>query len=404
MAGAEAQRDAPAFPILSSHAWEGRRGIAQENDAQAASYGSYGSMKNGIPRQGKEDVSRLKEVPLTQSQPLRLHPSQQHPPLQESPTDAVAFHRAELQLACAAVRARCAERAAARKSELDEVWKQIAGFRSGVEELEEQCFGTSALGLALLRNLREEVCSLRAEAELLRKRNSFLTLRGVAEDPPPVDGGGSEQGQLDEIRDATRSEMETDMQELQQLLSSKAQAAASKRAALLTRCLNEVRTRLDAGRQRIAEVERDLGVLEPATQLCKQEMQQTESEREELHEELLRLQRTSAGMRAELTQLQTVRDAVLKAPENIAQKLQAKSPGRSNSVPRLRSCGGGVKLEKEATEQHIENYAALQRRLAAVAPQLMPLCTRARGEMEELLQSCSRLEMRVHRLEMVAPT
>merc|ERR1711988_1417878 len=70
----------------------------------------------------------------------------------------------------------------------------------------------------------------------------------------------------------------------------------------------------------------------------------------------------------------------------------------------LASTGSTSKaFENSGVNASLERFAVLQRRLAAAAPQLMPLCMRARSEMEELVRCCRHLEERQRRLQQVAP-
>eukprot|EP00434_Breviolum_minutum_P030125 symbB.v1.2.026644.t1/scaffold2679.1/size73150/1 len=100
-----------------------------------------------------------------------------------------------------------------------------------------------------------------------------------------------------------------------------------------------------------------------------------------LQGELDKLRQASGGIRAEIVHLREVKDAVNELPPEDS-KASRMSVGRGS----------------------LERFATLQRRLATVAPQLMPLCTRARSSMEELLECCERLEERQKRLEQVAPS
>merc|ERR1712008_104812 len=153
-----------------------------------------------------------------------------------------------------------------------------------------------------------------------------------------------------------------------------------KRANLVHRCLEEVRSRLDTARHHQSSMDSELAEMQPAYSKLQVEIEATEKRRRFMQGELEKLRRTSAGMRAEIDQLQEVRDAV----ENL--------PSTTNEVPIERSAGTGV-----------ERFAALQRKLVVAAPNLLPLCNRAQSEMEDLIQCCKRLEERQRRLQQVAP-
>jgi hypothetical protein len=124
-------------------------------------------------------------------------------------------------------------------------------------------------------------------------------------------------------------------------------------------------------------------------------IEQAESQRRATQEELDKLRRTSCGLRAEVAQLREVRGAIDALPP--APQLQ---PQVRDAIPTPRAESGSTRPEgKGKTEQ----LALLQRRLVAIAPQLVPLAARARAEMEELMRCCQRLEERQLRLEKVVP-
>jgi hypothetical protein len=151
-------------------------------------------------------------------------------------------------------------------------------------------------------------------------------------------------------------------------------------------CLQEVRVRLDNSKRRLAESEREFLALQPAYAELGRQIEHSERKRRWAQEELDKLRRASGGLRAEIAQLQEVRDCVDNLPAGTA--TPAASPNMADGT---------------ASNIGLERFAVLQRRVAASAPHLMPLCIRARSEMEELVRCCRHLEERQCRLEQVAP-
>lgn len=144
--------------------------------------------------------------------------------------------------------------------------------------------------------------------------------------------------------------------------------------------------RLETSKRRLVESEREFIALQPAYAELGRQIQQSERKRRWAQEELDKLRRASGGLRAEIAQLQEVRDCVDSLPARVA--TAASSP---NAV------------DGDTSNIGLERFAVLQRRVAASAPHLMPLCIRARSEMEELVRCCHHLEERQRRLEQVAP-
>mmetsp|Transcript_53091 Transcript_53091/g.126660 ORF Transcript_53091/g.126660 Transcript_53091/m.126660 type:complete len:369 (+) Transcript_53091:87-1193(+) len=351
--------------VLASHAWEGRRsaGAAPSTAAAASSYAALNGCPTSVgllqdlsfggaadrsgdgvtdtveivrgPSVVKEvlEHSYHKEPVAMGAKPLEGHPFQLCPPeltstRREAPPASPARQRlsrhteealcAELRAACDVLRTQSAARAAARKEELRSVNAEVDNLRMSMEELEELAFGRTRLGVALLKNFREEVKTLEAEASHLRKRHSTLQMlmpSTAEESSAGFPSGVMGPNEFEETRRVTLTDMRAEAEDLQRQFGTQSETAAQRRSAMMSRCLEEVRSRLDAAKQRMAEAERDIAVLEPACQLCRQEVRIAEGTRQELHEELIRLQRTSSGLRAELRQLQTVREAIETAPD-----------------------------------------------------------------------------------------
>jgi len=272
---------------------------------------------------------------------------------------AVAEECRELSVACAALRTRNEAKAARRGRELRAVQAEVSTLREAVEGFEDSCEAPT-----LLQSFREELRSLRAEAERLRSENAALS------------GARGQDGR----RGAQRAALQQLQAEAAQLRQCSAEMEqGEKRASLVHRCLEEVRGRLDAAKRRQAEADLELAALQPAYGELERQIEESEMKRRFLQGELDKLRRTSGGMRAEIGQLREVRGAV--------EALPPAEDAPDGSV------GGG--------SGSVERFAALQRKLGTIAPQLMPLCARARSEMEDLQQCCHRLEERQRRLQQV---
>lgn len=268
----------------------------------------------------------------------------------------------ELGAACAALRAKNVAKAARRRRELEEVQAEIASLRKDIEHYEDQSDARE-----LLQAFRKEAQVLRSQVETLREENAALS------------GSMGEERRLA----AQRAALPSLQQEAAKLRSCAAEAEkGEKRSKLVHRCLEEVRGRLDIAKRRKAEMEQEILELRPSFTELGRQIEAAERERRWVHGELDKLRRTSTGLRAEICQLREVRGAI-------------------DSVPPSEDLQLGVE-SAVGSSAGVERFATLQRRLAAVAPQLMPLCSRARAEMEELIQCCNRLEQRQKRLQQVA--
>lgn len=291
----------------------------------------------------------------------------------------------ELDAACTALRARNDAKASRRARELQDVYTEIARLREATERVEDSCEAP-----AFLRAFREEALSLRAEAERLREENAALS--------------GS-RGQ-DRRRAAQRAVLHSLQAESLKLRHCAVDMEQSeKRAGLVHRCLEEVRTRLDLAKRRVVEADQDVLMLQPSYGELGSQIKQSEQQRRRLQEELDKLRRTADGLRAEINQLWEVRGTIGRPP--LAEGRALATGGRAGGG---RACSGGTgaaeaePLGASPGSAGTERFAALQRRLAQAAPQLMPLCTRARAEMEDLAQCCRRLEERQRRLQQVSCT
>jgi len=266
----------------------------------------------------------------------------------------------ELAAACAALRARNQSKSAKRARELEVVRAEVSMLQEALVKIEDDCDAP-----ALLDGFRLEVKALRNEAGRLKRENAAIAgARGLAV--------------RHELQQMTLKQLRADAAQLRRSTADTDQN--EKRANLVHRCLEEVRSRLDAARHHQSAMDSELAEMQPAYLKLQIEIEAAETRRRFMQGELEKLRRTSAGMRAEIEQLKEVRDAV----ENL--------PTTTNEVPVERSTGTGV-----------ERFAALQRKLVVAAPNLLPLCNRAQSEMEDLIQCCRRLEERQRRLQQVAP-
>eukprot|EP00931_Biecheleriopsis_adriatica_P032870 TRINITY_DN19128_c0_g1_i1.p1 TRINITY_DN19128_c0_g1~~TRINITY_DN19128_c0_g1_i1.p1 ORF type:complete len:1261 (-),score=247.02 TRINITY_DN19128_c0_g1_i1:97-3879(-) len=276
----------------------------------------------------------------------------------------------ELAAACAALKAKNAAKAARRQREIDEVKREITSLHQALENFED---GSEAR--ELLQAFRQEANSLRLEVEMLREENAALS------------GSRGEERRLA----AQRAALQSLQQEAAKLRSSAGEVEkGEKRAHLVQRCLEEVRSRLDLAKRRKAETERDISELRPTCSELSRQLEVAERERRWVHGELDKLRRTSTGLRAEISQLREVRGAIDSLPPGEDLPFNGNEDGQGDGHG---SASSGA--------SSLERFAMLQRRLAAAAPQLMPLCSRATAEMEELLQCCTRLEERQRRLQQV---
>lgn len=269
----------------------------------------------------------------------------------------------ELAAACAALRARNQAKSAKRARELDAVRAEVSMLQEALVKIEDDCDAP-----ALLDGFRLEVKALRSEAARLKRENAAIA-------------GARELAVRHELQQMTLKQLRADAAQLRR--SSVDVDQNEKRASLVHRCLEEVRSRLDTARHHHSTMDSELAEMQPAYSKLQIEIEATENRRRFMQGELEKLRRTSAGMRAEIDQLREVQDAV----ENL--------PSPSEEVQRSpveRTTGTGV-----------ERFAALQRKLVVAAPNLLPLCKRAQSEMEDLIQCCKRLEERQRRLQQVAP-
>lgn len=250
----------------------------------------------------------------------------------------------ELAAAVAALRAKNKAKAARRQ-------RQVAEVRVEVETLSEA--------------FRQELVSLKDEVQVLRKANALLSgLHGE-----------------EKRRAAQQVAAKQLQQEATKLGSSRAMLEkGEKRAGLVQRCLEEVHARLDSAKMGKIQAENEINQLTPAFAELGRHLEIAETDRRWLQGELDKLRQASGGLRAEIVHLREVRNAVNAMPPEDSKESRM-SVGRAG----------------------LDRFATLQRRLATAAPQLMPLCTRARSSMEELLECCERLEERQKRLQQVAP-
>lgn len=266
----------------------------------------------------------------------------------------------ELAAAVAALRAKNKAKAARRQRQLAEVRAEVETLSEGIQEVED-----AAEAPILLQALRQELISLKDEVQVLRKANALLSgLHGE-----------------EKRRAAQRVAAKQLQQEATKLGSSRAMLEkGEKRAGLVQRCLEEVHARLDSAKIGKIQAENEINQLTPAFAELGRQLEMADTDRRWLQGELDKLRQASGGLRAEIVHLREVRNAVNAMPPEDSKESRM-SLGR-----------GGL-----------ERFATLQRRLATAAPQLMPLCTRARSSMEELLECCERLEERQKRLQQVAP-
>eukprot|EP00930_Biecheleria_cincta_P045498 TRINITY_DN31351_c0_g1_i2.p1 TRINITY_DN31351_c0_g1~~TRINITY_DN31351_c0_g1_i2.p1 ORF type:complete len:1287 (+),score=224.88 TRINITY_DN31351_c0_g1_i2:66-3926(+) len=356
-AGRKRGQDATASPTAASAA------AAREVDQQHKSTSSRRtSGKDAVARApgacpATEPVTQVAEAAAARRQAA-------HQQAQTADEAAILKECQELGAACAALRAKNMAKAARRRRELEEVQAEIASLHKDIEHYEDQSDARE-----LLQAFRKEAQALRSQVENLREENAALS------------GSRGEERRLA----AQRAILPSLQQEAAKLRACAAEAEkGEKRSHLVHRCLQEVRGRLDIAKGRQAEMEREISELRPSFAELGRQIEVAERERRWVHGELDKLRRASTGLRAEICQLREVRGAIdsLPPPEEDLQS------GGTDSV--VGSSAG------------VERFATLQRRLAAVAPQLVPLCSRARAEMEELVQCCNRLEQRQKRLQQVA--
>lgn len=271
----------------------------------------------------------------------------------------------ELSEACLALRAENETKAKQRKQELRAVHAEVAALREAIAGFEGSCGAPEVID-----GFKSEVQALRLEAARLREENAALA-------------GAKGQEARRGAQHATLQALKIEVARLRQ--STVGLEQGEKRANLVNHCLNEVRVRLDVAKRRLAEAEREIAALQPAYGELGRQIEHSERRRRWAQEELDRLRRASGGLRAEIAQLRQVRDCVDSLPTAAAVATAPPSPADGTT-------GAGL-----------ERFAALQRRLATAAPQLVPLCTRARAEMEELVRCCQHLEERQRRLQQVAP-
>lgn len=237
--------------------------------------------------------------------------------------------------------------------------EELAGFENDCEAPE------------LLHEFKQEIQARHAELARLREENAALSgARG-----------------MDARRNAQISTLQALKREVAQLRESTLDTEQEeKHSNLVAHCLQEVRVRLENSKRRLAESEHEFLALQPAYAELGRQIEHSERKRRWAQEELDKLRRASGGLRAEIAQLQEVRDCVDSLPAGTA--TSAATPNMADGT---------------ASNIGLERFAVLQRRVAASAPHLMPLCIRARSEMEELVRCCRHLEERQGRLEQVAP-
>eukprot|EP00928_Gymnodinium_smaydae_P096426 TRINITY_DN8519_c0_g1_i1.p1 TRINITY_DN8519_c0_g1~~TRINITY_DN8519_c0_g1_i1.p1 ORF type:complete len:1374 (-),score=207.40 TRINITY_DN8519_c0_g1_i1:269-4390(-) len=284
----------------------------------------------------------------------------------------------ELGAACAALRACNEAKALRRKRELQQVWAEVDILRDEVERYEDACEAPD-----LIRSLRAEVKSLRDEASRVRELNAAL-----------AGARGEEQ-----VRAARRTALQALQEDARELRRSAADVEqGEKRANMVHRCLDEVGSRLEMSKQKLAESQRDYEALQPTVKELERRIEEIEKHKRSNQDELDKLRRTSSGLRAEVQQLREVRGAIDALPPAHLQG------GRTAALEPHAVCSKGSEgAFTNGGGAGTDHFAVLERRLAAVAPQLVPAASRARAEMEELTRCCLRLEERQRRLEKVVP-
>lgn len=268
---------------------------------------------------------------------------------------------AELAAAVAALRAKNRAKAERRQRDLANIHAESKAILQEIEGIED---ATEAA--PLLQAFRGEVRCLRKQVEAMKKANAFLAgLHGE-----------------DKRYAAQKEALKLLQQEASQVQASRnALEKGEKRAGLVQRCLEEVHSRLNVAKKRKVEAEEEISRLRPAYSELGRQLDVAETERRWLQGELDKMRQTASGLRTEISQLLEVRGAINSLPPQDV-SARRKNTGFAGSL---------------------ERFAALQRRLATAAPHLMPLCTRARADMEELVQCCQKLEDRQRRLQQVAP-
>ena len=267
----------------------------------------------------------------------------------------------ELARAVGALRAKNRAKAARRQRNLVEVRAELTTLSEGIQQVED-----AVNAPILLQAFRQELVSLKDEVQVLRRANALLSGLHGEEKRRAAQRVAAKQLQQEATKlDSTRALLEK----------------GEKRAGLVQRCLEEVHARLDSAKIAKLQAEEEIQQLNPAFMELGRHLEISETDLRWLQGELDKLRQASGGIRAEIVHLREVKDAVNELPPEDS-KASRMSVGRGS----------------------LERFATLQRRLATVAPQLMPLCTRARSSMEELLECCERLEERQKRLEQVAPS
>eukprot|EP00913_Durusdinium_trenchii_P030431 g28506.t1 len=218
--------------------------------------------------------------------------------------------------------------------------------------------------------LRQERITLKDEVALLRKANGYLSgLHG------------------EEKRRAAQKIAAKQLQQEARRLPTARQALqkGEKRAALVQRCLEEVHARWDSAKAGKLQAEEEIQRLRPNFEELGRQVEAVDAERRWLQGELDKLRQASGGIRAEILHLREVRDAVDALPPEerdagcVVVRVVLRFPESLRSVDRQDSTASKTSLGRGC----LERFATLQRRLATAAPQLMPLCTRARAGMEE---------------------
>eukprot|EP00439_Symbiodinium_sp_Y106_P077488 s282_g16.t1 len=152
-----------------------------------------------------------------------------------------------------------------------------------------------------------------------------------------------------------------------------------KRAGLVQRCLEEVHSRLNLAKKRKLEAEQEISRLRPAYSELGRQLDVAETERRWLQGELDKMRQTASGLRTEISQLLEVRGAINALPPQDALLF------RLPYTAEIRRQDVSARRKNTGFAGSLERFAALQRRLATAAPHLMPLCTRARTDMEDSL-------------------
>lgn len=268
----------------------------------------------------------------------------------------------QLQRACAQQRAQNEAKAASRRRELEAATADVAKLREALHSVEDSCAAPSSI----LEGFRSEIRLLREEAERLRCEGAALS-------------GASGEEARSAARRRTLQALQNEVQKLRKSVPDLAQS--EKRAHLVQRCLREVRLRCDIARNRLSETDSEIATLQPAYGELGQKIEEAERKRRWTQEELDKLRRTSASLQAEISHLRDVKGAMEEGPV-------------MEDVTKL-------SLDNGTTGSGVERFATLQRRLAPVAPHLMPLCERAKADMVELSQSCQRLVERQQWLQQV---